>query len=473
MSQSFKICPICGTPAHRNAPLCSTCGATLTDVPAVSDGVQSSSSKPDYDPLYGETDLFEGSIHRRGEVFLFGGMMALAVIACAVVVIAFAPRLFGIVTSSLMGSRAATPTLVPTRAAPGSGIATAPALSGDIPLYTNTPRPTIKFSTVTPAPPAPTITPPPGPCTRVVQPGDDLISIAWSCGHRSMDVMPLILEANNLDSAELIRVGQTLEIPWPTPTLDPNSIPTETPTKPDGVQIGALDDSGSTRAPIEQAMLVSASLATETLQPGVTWHRVRAGENIISIAYAYGADVEILSQLNPQITFSQCDYSMDTGGPNCIVTIYEGQLVRVPAPTPTPTLSPTLSGSETATPSPSPTFNAPSPLSPDNRSLFRRAEFITLRWVPSGTLAPGQVYRVRIRDETARKNFHADTLDIFFIIPPEWQGSDTRRHEYTWTVSVIDSDNPDNPYFTTQPRTFTWEGRVAPTPEPAQDKDDS
>jgi hypothetical protein len=166
-----------------------------------------------------------------------------------------------------------------------------------------------------------------------------------------------------------------------------------------------------------------------------------------------------MSELNPQVTFSQCDFGKFGGGPQCVVQIYEGQLLRVPAPTPIPTLSPTPSGSETPTPTATATFNAPSALSPDNRMLFRRAEFVTLRWVASGSLAPGQTYRVRVEDLTTGVVYNGDTTDLFFIVPQEWQGRDSRRHEYAWSVSVIDINNPNQPSFTTETRTFTWEAQ--------------
>jgi hypothetical protein len=196
-----------------------------------------------------------------------------------------------------------------------------------------------------------------------------------------------------------------------------------------------------------------------TLLPGVRWHVVQPNENIVSVAFDNFTDVQTLSQLNPEITFSQCDFGNPSGGPECAVMIYAGQQIRVPAPTPTATLSPTLSGSETATPTLTPTFNAPSALSPADHILFTRSELITLRWVGSGTLSEGETYRVRVDDLTSGQTYTADTTDLSYILPNDWQGRDGQRHDYRWTISVISLANPDNPYFTTEPRLFTWEGR--------------
>jgi hypothetical protein len=198
---------------------------------------------------------------------------------------------------------------------------------------------------------------------------------------------------------------------------------------------------------------------TETLLPGITWHEVQPDENILIIAYNYGADLKVLSELNPEITFSQCDFGSGSGGPNCIVQLYIGQQIRVPAPTPTPTLSVTPSGSETPTPSATPTFNAPSPLNPTDRAFFRKDEIITLRWVTSGSLGPGQSYLVRAEDQTANITYTATTRELYFIVPEEWHIQDGTRHDFVWTISVIDDNNPDNPYFITQPRLFTWQGQ--------------
>ena len=198
---------------------------------------------------------------------------------------------------------------------------------------------------------------------------------------------------------------------------------------------------------------------TATLLPGVMWYTVQPNEDIAGIAFEFDTNVQVLSQLNPEITFSQCDYGNPAGGPDCQVFISAGQKVRVPAPTPTASLSPTLSGSETATPTLTPTYNAPSALSPADHALFRSDELVTLRWVTSGTLGAGDTYRVQVQDLTSGQDYSSDTTDLSFILPSDWQGQNGQRHDYRWTVSVISLAKPDQPYFTTEPRLFTWEGR--------------
>lgn len=449
MAQSYKICPICSTPNHPNAAICSTCGTTLANVEVINAGGTTSAARQQaagYDHHYGEADLFEDELRGRGET-LFVALTLLVVIGlCGGLTLAFGSQVMSALPTFSFGADETIPTLtlVPTGA----------RAQNPLPLITNTPRPTLQLATITPAPPTATVTPTQGPCLREVQAGDDLITLAYSCGHRSLDIVPTILELNDLDAPENMQVGQTLEIPWPTPTIDPARIPTE---DPDDTAFGVPTREG-TLAPAEEALISSAAIATETLQPGIAWHRVQPNENAVSIAARYGADIEILSQLNPEITFSQCDFGEFGGGPTCIVQLYIGQLMRVPAPTATPTIQPTPSGSETATPSMTPTFNAPSLSQPPNRGLFTADELITLRWVPTGTLAEGQVYRVRVEDETIDTVYTADTFNIFFIVPEAWQGDEQPRHEYNWSVSIYDTDR-DEAIFTTETRRFSWGGR--------------
>jgi LysM repeat protein len=297
-----------------------------------------------------------------------------------------------------------------------------------------------------------------------VVPGDDLISIIWGCGYRTLDIMPTVLEMNKLSSPEMIQVGQDIVVPWPTATPDSNGAA-------DGqADTAVVMNSDGEVQPTDIGIpgLVIAALPTQgpptpipspTLLPGVMWHTVQTNENIAVIAYAYNTSLETLSQLNPEVTFSQCDFGKPTGGDTCTVLIQPGQQLRVPAPTPTATLSPTLSGSETATPTLTATFNAPSPLSPADRSLFEHDELVTLRWVGSGTLDTGETYRVMVEDVTSGQTYSSDTTDLSLILPADWQGQDGKRHDYRWTVSVIRLDDPDHPTFTTEPRLFTWEGR--------------
>ncbi|MCK6577662.1 MAG: LysM peptidoglycan-binding domain-containing protein [Anaerolineae bacterium] len=441
---SFKICPICGTRAHRSAPVCATCGASLHDVPETSARASRPVvGAPQPDRRFGEIDLSENEVARRGGLFFVG----LAILALALLAVLAFPLLQKVMTGIESPSTASPPP---------------PSLT--VAVETNTPLPAPVMATVTPPPPTPMPTSTPGPCLHVVVPGDDLISIIFNCGHRSLDVMPQVLDLNSLSSPELIQLGQEIQVPWPTPTPDGAAAARwvlAQDVAADGVtaEAASLGNNGvsgeqvfSTQTPF--------SLPTETLLPGIGFHIVQPDESMVSIAYQYRTNAETLSQLNPEIAFSQCDFGLDTGGPRCVVFLIAGQQIRVPAPTPTTTLSPTLSGSETPTPTYTPTFNAPSLISPPNRTFFLRNELITLRWIGTGILAEDEEYLVVVEDMTSGAVFKAQTRELSFILPGDWQSAAPEPHEYRWSIGVVRIAEPDDPQYVTDPRLFTWEGRV-------------
>lgn len=438
-----KICPICGTVSHPNATVCPTCGTSLTGVQNEAAKQPKSARPATYDRRFGETDLYEGEVKRSSELLLtlLGGIVL--VVLCVGALIVALP--------GLTNSSGEAPT------EDGAWLAGATTTSNAI-LITNTVRPTLAMATVTPAPP--TSTPPPteGPCEYQVQPGDDLITLAYRCGHRSLDIVPEILALNNLSAPEAIQVGQTLLIPRPTPTPDPAGVLAPTGTGQPDSTVAALFVAEANATPPTATLFPTA-----TLLPGIAWHIVQAQESMVGIMYQYNTSAEVLSQINPEIAFSQCDFQYDTGGPACMVFLQPGQQIRVPAPTPTPTLSPTPSGSETATPTATATFNAPSLISPNDRARFGADEIVTLRWVTTGVLGPGDAYRVSVTDETARQAYSADTAELFFILPSGWQGQDGQPHEYRWSIGLVPAGS-DQLRYETQSRAFTWSSRQGTGP---------
>jgi hypothetical protein len=399
-----------------------------------------------YDPSFGETDLSESRLRWAGGNTFLAGTAVIVLAVCSIVLFAAITPIFGLRPNAAPTLAAAPVTLTATQLSPA--------------IFTNTARPTVFLATVTPGTPTaiptpiPSETPTQGPCSQQVQPNDSLIAIVARCGHRDYStLLQVVLDLNNLSNPNQLQIGQTILVPWPTPTFDPNATG---PPSPEG-------QSETTSSEIVSADLSARSSLrippTETLLPGVMWHRVQPNENIIIIAYNYGANLRTLSELNPEVTFSQCDFGLGSGGPNCIVQLYEGQLIRVPAPTPTPTIQPTPSGSETPTPSPTPTFNLPTALSPSDRAFFAKTEIITLRWVGTGSLGDGEAYLVTMTDLAANITYTATTTDLFFIVPEGWHNPGNGRHDYRWTISVVRVDQPDRPYSITEPRQFTWQGR--------------
>ncbi len=461
MAEPFKICPICDSANHRNAVVCITCGATLADVPAI-ETEGDAPAAAGYDFRYGETDLLEDSLRQKARGYLTVIVVVLLLAMTGGLLLAFGPSI-----SRMLPPPA--PTLFPTMAGvQAESTVTDP--QGGVIFITNTAQPTFVMATVTEGPPTstatptasltPSITPTPTrtPCMQTVQAGEGMYDIIARCGHRDLAVVDLVVEINNLNNEVSIFPNQVLEIPWPTETPDPASFTaTPPPTVEESVFINP-DTLELVQGRAGSAALNPALEMTPTLPPGLTMHRIAAGENIITIGFQYDTSAEILSQLNPEITFSQCEFGERFGGPRCTVLLQVGQELRVPAPLPTPTLSPTPSGSETPTPSPTATFNAPHPASPSNRAYFRRDEFVTLRWSATGTLAEDEAYLVTLENTTDGTAHTAETGELFFVIPQEWHGRGSGRYEYTWTIGVIAPDNRTEPRYTTQPRAFTWEG---------------
>jgi len=442
LSESYKVCPICSTHNHHNAAVCTTCGTDLTTVTASKHTHASQSSGQTYEAPYGETDLLEGAATRAAGIYMIVALFAFVLIIGAGIAVAL-----------------------------NSGLISFQAQEANIEIVTTqTPRPTLDVATVTLGPPTatPTLTPPPtftpsltptqGPCIQRIPPGGTLFTALTNCGHRSPDVMPTVLALNNLADANSIQANQEIVIPWPTPTEGPNAVPTQNSDTEAGASTGS--NTADDLLVVDESIQAFAATAVPTLPPGVMWHVVQPNENIISIAFDYNADVKTLSELNREIDFARCDFGETYGGPECIVQLSQGQRLRVPAPPETPTLSPTPDPNATATPTATPTVNIPSIISPTDNAFFYVDELITLRWIPSATLRPGETYRVDVHDKTSGHSYVAFTTDVTFLIPPDWQGQQETRHDYEWTVGIVSTENPEDVRYQTDAVTFVWQGLV-------------
>lgn len=436
MAESFKLCPICQAQNHINATLCATCGTTITDVAVWRRPEGDIGSRKQYDFRYGETDLFEATVGDRGR------LLSLATVAILLAVcITFAVSIILRATNQEAASGIAA-TIVAT-----SGRPLLPTVTLGPPSATFTPIPT---DTV-----APTITPTPRPCIRRVSAGDSLIGIIVRCGHNSLEIMPTVVAINGIVDETTIRIGQEIVVPWPSPTFNPQA-----PTAPAVDSAALFDDNSRSDALSLLSFDPFAPTPTATLLPGLMWHTVVSGENMIVIALQYQTDAKTLSELNPEIEFALCEFGLQYGGPECIVELSQGQTMRVPAPTPTQTPWPTPSGSETPTPRPTATENTPHIINPPNQAFFGQQDQITLRWIATGALAADEVFRIAVSDIATGLKNTADTRDLFFIIPPQWQATDDQRHTYLWQVSIINVDSGAISQ-TTETRTLVWRGAGA------------
>lgn len=433
MSESTIRCPICEALNRGNASACANCGTSIEDVDAQALSAENNLVSRDYDYRHGETDLYERELNdsARG---LFAGIVLLGVALLAVITLALVSNLSRRQDAALGES---SPGVSPTR--PSFATVT-PGMPSPVP--SPSPAPTL----------APSETATPAPCIHRVAAGDSLIGIIAGCGYRNLDILPTVKAINGIVDETRIQIGQNIVVPLPSATADP--LATSVPQSNASANL-------ETRPATEGLALLSfdpfAPAQTPTILPGLTWHTVAAGDSMFSIAVRYDTDAKQLSDLNPEVTFSLCDFGLPYGGGECLVELFQGQTLRVPAPTATITPVPTLTGSETASPTATATVNAPFAADPPDRAFFGASEQITLRWVATGTLAANEIFRVVLAEVGTDNSFSAQTRDLFFILPRQWQADDDQAHSYTWQVSIVDQTT-DTSSQATGVRTLVWEG---------------
>jgi len=352
--------------------------------------------------------------------------MILAILGC---VLLLAGCNFTLATETATSSApAASPTATAQSPVSATPTATPPRIAQITPASTPTP--------VTPSA-TPTITNTPGPYEHVVQPNDQLIAVVQQYGHFSLDVLDVIVTMNpNIPDADhLPPPGSVILIPRPTPS----------PTPPGG----------------ELTATVIARNPVSATPPMLTMiHTVEEGQTVIGIALQYNTTMAILAELNPQLYWFGCDFSIASGGENCNPQLGIGDELVVPMPTPTPTLSPTPSGQETPTLTPTP--GAVRLLWPAAGSIIAGGP-LTLRWVSVGVLQPDELYQVTVTDATRGIVYTEFTRNNALTLPPDLQPADAAIHQLTWEVEVVRVGN-DNVAFRVgavgEQRLFQW--RAAP-----------
>jgi len=481
-ARQTQVCPLCGATQPVNQRRCPICGATLAGKAAPllekDEAVKSGgpSSAPRFDPARGDDDLYIGDLRGRmwRVLVVVGIVLALGGGAVTGWWLGRDERDKGgspdvqidVLGTATPGDGAAMGTPGETGLGAAGGTPTAPPTSTPRNLWptaspTYTPMMTpLPFATITPVPPTATETPTPGPCYQTAGPGDTVYAMAVRCGHRDLAIVDVILELNGMKSAVELQINQTLEIPWPTPTpggdSGQSSVPGADVTVADTGANVALNQFGT------PDVLQAFANFEPTLRPGLAWHSVQPGETILSIAWDYGATLKVLSELNPEVPFLQCDFGSASGGENCSVMLYEGQRIRVPVPLPTNTPIPTPAGTLTPPPTATATFNAPYLIAPKDGTHFFADQQVTLRWGGSGTLGEDEWYLVRVRDLTNGANYLAPVKSTTYILPGGWQPADRSRHSMEWTISVARL-SPQfevlSEQYITEPSLFTWDSR--------------
>lgn len=376
--QNTKLCPSCGTRVSQQAAECPACGYQWQAKEAATPAAHLDDA-----PL-GAARIPQVTLSLPVAIGLF-----LLFLALGAVLVFFGLRTTG---------RMIDPTPVPT--------ATATA--------TITPTPTI---TLTPTP-QPTNTPQP-PREYTVQSGDTCVSIAAFFG---VSVQSIVTENGLSASCNNLFIGQTLKIPWPTPTVTPP--PTNTP-----------EPAEATRQACERVNYI-----------------VQENDTLSSIAANYAVSMEAIKEWNGLTTDN----------------VFLGQTLVIPlcmrAATPGPS----------PTPTPPPPYPAPNLLLPADGAAFTLADdVITLQWTSVGTLRDNEAYMVTIEDVTADQGRKVTdyVTSTKFIVPVSFRPNDNVPHIMRWWVVPVRQTGVDDngqPIWTvagspSEKRVFSWQG-VASNP---------
>jgi len=345
-----KTCPNCGANVSVRAKTCLICGADLT-LPPVASGPEAAPAGRG----------FPGRI-----VALVAGVIVLALL---------------VIGGLQLRSRAATPPAPPT-STPTATFTITPTLP---PTETPIPRPSTSTPTATPIPTQPN-TPVP-PTIYKVRPNDTLGTIA----DRFNTTIDAIQAFNGLSDADVIQVGQELQIPaagsTPNPTVTPRATETFVP--------------GPT--------------------PGTVLHVVQSGDTLLGISLKYGVAMNIIQKAN------------NIEDPE---SIKEGQQLVIPiGPIATATAGPL------PTPTGPPQYTAPQLLSPLDAATFEgNDEPILLQWASVSILRQNEYYSVQLE----QLNSGTPPITPFRTRATGWhipvelfpKPNDTHR-TFAWQVRVV------------------------------------
>jgi LysM repeat protein len=299
------------------------------------------------------------------------------------------------------------------------------------PLPTET-LPATNTPTVTTSP-APTETPAPE-RLHILTSGQTLIGLSVI-----YNVSPDSIAATNEFNVDTpIQAGQSLIIPWPTPTP---------PLEPVAIDING-----------------ESVIADPT---GCPRHQIQEGESMASIANLYGLNLDLLLRVN-RMTM---DIVVQPGQTVCIPEIKVGvELPPTPGPSPTPAPTQFPAGPQLLYP-----VEGAAIAVPDGPVL--------LQWTAVKDLRDDEWYMVEVADLDVldvppHRGF---TRDNAYHLPGDWRPDVPETHTFQWRVSIaqVTGERTDGqPIYQyggrfSQPATFIWLGAVptatptaTPTPSP-------
>lgn len=288
--------------------------------------------------------------------------------------------------------------------------------------------PTATLVPATPTP-APTATPVP-PVEYTIVAGDTCGGIAQKFGVGLNE----LLAFNGIDENCLIRAGDTLKIPVPTPTAGPTA-------------------DGATAQPT----LPPNAGPTGTVPPLITY-KVASGDTCIDIAQRFNVTIEFLRTQN----------NLDE---NCALSI--GQELRLVFATATPEF--TVTPFVLQTPTPRAGYAAPVLVAPQNGAAFGEGDtLVTLQWLTVGLLKPDEWYVVQVQPSKAITVPIYQTKATSLKLTQDLLAGNI-EDKVTWFVQVrrrAGNDATGNPTYVdvslpSEVRNFTWRKPIStPTPTP-------
>lgn len=292
-----------------------------------------------------------------------------------------------------------------------------------IPTETRAPE-----DTATPTPPPPPTTTPRPPRFHTVESGETLfgLSLIYRVTADS------IATTNGFGLDAPIQSGQTLSIPWPSPTPPLESMVITINGEP-------------VVADVENCEIVT----------------IREGDSAYALSVNRSVPLEAIIQVNRQT--AESIQLMQPGDTLCIPRIvYADSLPPTPGPSPTPLPTALPAGPELLYPVEGATFedaNAP----------------ILLQWTAVKDLAVNEWYMVELLDMSEDDAFprRGFTRDSSFRIPSNWRPETPELRPMRWQVSIVQvNGRRSDGTFTygyggesSPPRSFLWLG-AQPTPTP-------
>ena len=280
----------------------------------------------------------------------------------------------------------------------------------------------------------------PTPTATAIPPIEYTVARGDTCGaiaQRYSVPLDAFTVLNGLDPVNcLIRVGDTVKIPAPTPTSGP------TPTLAPGVTPGPT----------------AASEPTATLPPQLTYI-VKGGDSCGKIAEKFNVTVDLIITQN----------NLDA---NCLIRADQVLTLTFATPTPAASVTPFV----LQTPTPRVGYPAPIILAPlDTASIGETQDVVTLQWLTVGLLQPNEWYVVQVQSSAAITVPIFETKATSLKITQDILGNRI-EDEITWWVQVkqflvTDPKTGTRVYKDTSPssppRRFTWRkpmGTATPTP---------